>query len=165
MKHHLMISAKLLGRLIRTCNALSDVGDLIARLWVAKLFFDSGLSKIQDWGATIVLFKYDYQVPFLDPIIAAYLGTACEFILPFLLTIGLGGRITIFSFFTYNLICVISFPFLWTPVGINGLYNHISWGILLMMLLFHGLGRLSLDHLIHKKFGHFIIKGTHTGIH
>jgi putative oxidoreductase len=162
MKGHLVVSARLLRPLILLLNALRDVGDLVARLWVSKIFLASAMSKVVAWGSTIVLFKYDYSVPFLPPVVAAYIGTAAEFILPVLLILGLGGRIAIFAFFVYNIICVLSFHFLWTPVGLTGLDDHINWGILLMLLMFHGAGRLSLDYWLHKRYGHLIYQGKQT---
>lgn len=150
------IPVKILKPVLRGLNILRDAADLIARWWVAKIFFFSFLSKITDWGSTIVLFKYDYSVPFLSATTAAYLGTAAELVLPILLILGLGGRFFIFVFFVYNVICVASFHFLWTAVGAAGLDDHINWGILLMLLMFHGSGRFSLDYLLHRKFGHLV---------
>lgn len=150
---HIRISAKILAPFIKTFNALRDIGDLIVRWWVAKIFFMSALSKTTDWGGTLVLFKYDYHVPWLNPAFAAYLGTAFEFILPVFFILGLGGRLTIFIFFIYNVICVISFNYLWTPAGYTGLTDHVNWGLLLMLLMFYGPGRLSLDYLIEKRYG------------
>ncbi len=161
MKHHIIISEKILRPFFAVINRLKDLADLLARLWVAKIFLESGLSKIQDWGATMVLFKYDYSVPLMSPAVAAYLGTAAEFVLPAFLIIGFGGRFLIFAFFVYNIICVVSFHFLWTPVGSSGLNDHVNWGILLMLLMFHGSGRYSVDHWIHKHFGHLIRRGKY----
>jgi putative oxidoreductase len=135
---------------------LKHVADLLARLWVADVFLKSGLSKIQDWNTTIVLFKYVYSTPFLSPEFAAYIGTSAEFILPVFLVLGLGGRISILLFFIYNAMCALSFHFLWTPAGSEGLNDHIMWGLLLMLLMFHGSGNISLDYLIHKKYGHLL---------
>jgi putative oxidoreductase len=104
----------------------------------------------------LVLFKYVYSTPFMSPAFAAYLGTAVEFVFPVLLVLGLGGRLFIFMFFMYNVICVLSFHFLWTPGGASGLDDHIMWGFILMFLMFHGMGRFSIDYLIHKKFGYLI---------
>lgn len=158
MKAHFSITlpAKIVRPILRGLNYLKDIGDLIARFWIAKIFFLSGLSKIYDWDTTIVLFKYQYSVILMSPMVAAYVGTAAEFILPALLLLGLGGRFFIFVFFAYNAMCAFSFHFLWTPAGVTGLDDHITWGILLMMLMFHGPGRLSLDYLIHKKWGYLI---------
>lgn len=159
MKHHIIICAKIVGPVLRILNDLKDLGDFVARYWIARIFFLSGLSKIQDWNTTLVLFKYVYSTPLLSPMIAAYIGTGVELIFPVLLLIGFGGRFFLFLFFVYNIVCALSFSFLWTPAGSAGLDDHITWGILLMMLMFHGMGRLSLDHLIHKRWGHLIVGG------
>lgn len=153
---HIEISVKILRPIFYFLDRFKDIGDFLARLWIAKIFFTSGLSKIADWDTTLVLFKYVYTTPFLPSAWAAYLGTGVELVFPVLLIIGLGGRLFLFGFFIYNVICAASFHFLWTPMGTAGLDDHIVWGIVLMLLMFHGMGRLSLDYLIHKKYGHLI---------
>lgn len=157
---HIYLSAKIVSPLIRIFDALKDIGDLIVRVWVAKIFFVSGMSKLVDWNSTLVLFKYDYHVPFMSPVIAAYMGTTAEFVLPALLVLGLGGRLTLFAFFIYNLICVVSFSFLWTPSGISGLDDHVNWGLLLMLMLFYGYGRLSIDYWLRQRYGHLLMLGS-----
>jgi putative oxidoreductase len=151
---HITISAKLLRPLIIFALNFRDLGDLVARWWVAKIFFLSAMDKISSWDTTLVLFKYDYNVPFISFVSAAYIGTGLELILPIFLILGLGGRLTIFIFFIYNIVCVISFHFLWTPAGTSGFDDHVDWGLLLLLLFLHGPGRYSLDYLIHKKFGY-----------
>ncbi len=154
MKKHIEISSKLLSPLLHIFNRCRDLGDLVVRLWIAQVFFTSGLSKLTDWDTTLVLFKYVYSTPFMSPAFAAYLGTFVELLFPILLVLGLGGRLFIFMFLIYNVICVLSFHFLWTPSGDAGFDDHVLWGLLLMMLMFHGMGRFSLDYFIHKKWGH-----------
>lgn len=149
-------SAVIIRPFIRMLNALSPVGDLLARIWVAQLFFVSGLVKVQAWPATLMLFEHVYHVPFLSPTTAAVLSTAAELILPVLLVLGLGGRFLIFIFFLYNAVCAISYPFLWTAEGAVGLSQHINLALLLMLIMFHGSGKLSLDYLIHKFHGHHL---------
>src|SRR5215204_2456115 len=84
---------------IRILESLAPITDLGIRLWAAKFFWDSGLSKINLDGAfpfihmnptTITLFQTEYKVPLLPPELAAYLGTAVELIFPALLALGLG---------------------------------------------------------------------------
>lgn len=154
MKHHIVVSIRVFHLFLRTLNVAKDFGDLAVRLWVAKIFLDSAMTKIGDWGSTIVLFKYVYTVPFMSPVIAAYMGTAAEFFLPIMLVLGLGGRFFVFIFFVYNIFCMASFHFLWTPSGAAGLADHVNWGLLIMMIMLHGSGRISLDYLIHLRWGH-----------
>lgn len=122
----------------------APVVDLAVRLWVAAVFFRSGLTKIQSWDTTILLFTNEYKVPFLSPETAAYLGTGAELVLPVFLALGLGGRLSAFALFVFNIVAVISYPEL---EGV-GLEQHQVWGIMLLVTLLHGPGALSIDHLI-----------------
>ncbi len=153
-----MLNAKITSAILQPVFSLLDyvtpVADLLARIWVAKIFFLSGLTKIQSWQSTIMLFTYQYHVPLVPPVFAAYIGTGFELVLPVLLVLGLGGRFFIFLFFIYNIVCMISYHFLWTPTGQVGLDDHINWGLLLLLLMCHGSGKLSLDYLIDKHWGH-----------
>lgn len=150
------VFATILKPFIRFLKSLTPFFDLLARIWISYIFLMAGINKVQNWDSTILLFTYEYHVPLLSPYVATVLGTAAELILPILLVLGLGGRICIFIFFVYNLITMISYPFLWTPDGQSGLYQHISWGLLLGLLMSHGPGLLSLDYWIHKKHGHHL---------
>lgn len=156
MIHMIRCTAKFIGPFVRAFNFLTPAGDLLARIWVARIFFLSGLAKMQSWPLTIMLFQHVYQVPLLSPHVAAIVGTGAELILPVFLVLGLGGRFVIFIFFLYNVIAAISYHFLWTPQGMMGLDEHINWALLLMLLMFHGSGKLSLDYLIHKMHGHHL---------
>ena len=142
-----------LASLVRTgycaLGFLAPVADLAARLWVANVFWKSGLSKFQSFGTTIQLFEYEYSVPVLSPTVAAYLATFSELFFPVLLALGLGGRFAALALFVFNIIAVISYPDLHEA----GRAQHYVWGILLFVTLTHGPGKLSLDHLIGKTFG------------
>ena len=132
---------------IKGLNFVTPVLDLGIRLWVANVFWKSGLTKIQSFDTTIMLFENEYQVPLLSPTVAAVLGTGVELVFPVLLVLGLAGRFSALVLFVFNFIAVISYPDL-NEVGIK---DHIYWGILLLVPLFHGPGKLSLDHFIRRK--------------
>lgn len=150
--------AKIIRPFIALLQFLTPLGDFIARIWVAQIFFTAGLVKVQSWDTTVTLFEYEYNVPILSPYLAAWIGTAAELVLPVLLALGLGGRFWIFALFVFNFVAAASYPFLWTPEGSTGLQQHIGWGVLLLLLMFHGSGKLSLDYWIHKKYGYLLIK-------
>ncbi len=147
--------AAIIRFILKILDFLTPLGGLVARIWVAWVFFKAGLLKIMSWESTLALFQHEYNVPFLPPYAAAVLGTGAELILPVLLVLGLGGRISILVFFIYNAIAVISYPHLWTPEGGQGLAQHINWGLLLALLMFHGPGKLSIDYLLRKRYGHY----------
>jgi putative oxidoreductase len=124
--------------------SFTPVVDLLARLWVAAVFFKSGLTKIQSWDTTILLFTNEYHVPLLSPQVAALLGTGAELTLPLLLAFGLGGRLAAAALFVFNIVAVISYP----ELEGAALDQHYVWGILLLVTIFHGPGALSLDRVI-----------------
>jgi putative oxidoreductase len=72
-------------RLLGQLHLLDNPALLFARLYVAEVFFRSGLTKIKDWDSTLYLFSEEYHVPILPPEVAAYMGTGGELILPVLL--------------------------------------------------------------------------------
>ena len=118
--------------------------DLLLRLCVANVFFKSGLTKIANFDSTISLFENEYVVPLLPPELAAYLGTGAELILPVFLVLGLGTRLTAIALFLFNIVAVVSYPGL-SEAGRN---EHTYWGILLLVTIVHGGGKLALDNWI-----------------
>jgi putative oxidoreductase len=139
----------LVRRVYQGLDWLSPVADLVVRLYVANAFWKSGLTKFQSFDSTLQLFRYEYSVPLLSPEVAAYAGTFTELFFPVLLALGLGGRFAAFVLFVFNIIAVISYPDL-MPAGVE---EHMVWGILLLVTLLHGPGKLSLDYLLGKRLG------------
>lgn len=130
--------------------------DLLVRLWVAAVFFKSGLTKIQSWDTTILLFTNEYHVPLLSPQVAALLGTGAELTLPLLLAFGLGGRLAAAALFVFNIVAVVSYP----ELEAAALDQHYVWGILLLVTIFHGPGALSLDRLIVRFYRPAPVRGS-----
>lgn len=150
-----MASPGIAGRVTRTAEAavsmletLSPLVDVAIRVLIALVFFKSGLTKIASWDTTLSLFENEYAVPFLPPELAAYLGTAVELGMPVFLVFGLGTRLAALVLFVFNIIAVISYP----DLGEVGLHDHQYWGLFLLVTLLHGPGKLSLDHLIRRRF-------------
>jgi putative oxidoreductase len=138
----------LTARTIRALDFASPALDLFIRLWVANVFWKSGLTKIASWESTVALFTYEYHVPLLSPSVAAFLGTAAELTLPVLLVLGLGTRVSAAALFVFNIVAVISYP----DLNEAGLKDHQYWGLLLLVPLLHGPGKLSLDHFVRRKW-------------
>ena len=120
---------------------------LFCRLWVAWVFFNSGLTKISTWDSTLFLFEYEYQVPLLPWQLAAYMGTAAELILPLFLALGLLTRPMAAILFVFNIIAVVSYPVLWE----QGFFDHQLWGLMILIVVVWGPGPLSLDKIIRNK--------------
>lgn len=123
--------------------------DLWIRWDVASAFFRSGLTKIESWDKTVFLFQEEYHVPLLPPEAAAFLGTFGELVFPPLLLLGLAGRFSALSLSFVNIVAVVSY---WHVLGKNeaALASHYYWGLLLLVTLLHGPGKLSLDHWIRR---------------
>ena len=148
----------------RGAELLTAVADFLARYWVAAAFFGSGLTKTTTGSfalfghtfsyplsvfpaeSTFALFEYEYHVPLLPPTLAAYLGTAAELLLPVFLLLGLGTRYAALALFVFNIVAVISYPDLMDA----GMAQHQVWGLLLLITMCHGPGKLSVDYLIDR---------------
>jgi len=127
--------------LTRLLDALQPLAALLARLYVAQVFFLSGLTKLRDWSTTVALFTDEYKVPFLSPTVSAIMGTAGELVLPVLLVLGLAGRFSALGLFVVNVVAVISL----SEIAPAAMQQHILWGALLAGLAIYGLGPWALD--------------------
>lgn len=119
---------------------------IIARIYIAQVFFSAGLAKIHDWETTLFLFKEAYQVPILPFELVAILGTAGELVLSALLFFGILTRFSSLGLFIVNAVAAISLSEI-TPAA---LYLHYLWGVLALQILVYGAGPLSIDHIAQK---------------
>ena len=147
-------SASPLGRLAalycpvaRLIGKLQPLLLLGLRLYVARVFFMSGLTKIHDWSVTLALFTDEYHVPVLPPAVAALLGTATELSMPVLLVLGLGSRFAAGVLFVFNIVAVISYAAL-PDIAVK---DHILWGTMLLVLTICGPGKIALDHWLERR--------------
>lgn len=127
-------------------NTLQPVAALWARLYVAYVFFLSGLTKLRDWDITLALFMDEYKVPLLPPDVAAVMGTGGELVLPLLLALGLGARLAALGLFVVNGVAVLALP----DIAPAALQLHQFWGALLAGVAVFGPGCLALDHGVKK---------------
>jgi putative oxidoreductase len=125
--------------LTHALDSAQPAAALAARLYVAQVFFLSGLTKLRDWGTTVALFTDEYHVPLLSPPVAAALGTAGELVLPVLL--GWGGRSAALGLFVVNAVAVVAL----SDIAPAALQQHLFWGSLLAALAIFGNGTWSFD--------------------
>lgn len=131
-------------------NKISHYGEIICfpivvlamRIWIARVFFYSGLTKLDSWQTTLYLFRNEYKVPFLPADVAAYLTVFFELALPALIVIGLATRLA-------------TIPLIVMAVVIYSIFHmqneEALWLFLLFTLLFYGPGKFSLDYWIKKR--------------
>lgn len=130
-------------KLIRSAGWLQATALLVVRLWIAKIFFMSGLTKIKSWTTTIALFEDEYNVPLLPPEIAAYITTSAELVLPALLIFGLMTPLSALGLFCMTLVIEI---FIYPDTT-----EHYYWLLLLSILFTHGGGKFGLDYWLLKR--------------
>ena len=137
----------LVDKSINAMTFLAPLFDLGIRIYVARVFWLSGQTKIQSWESTLMLFEYEYAVPVVPFDVAAYAATGVELVAPVMLVLGLGTRLGALSLFVLNYVAAISYP----DINIAGIKDHLLWGTMLAISFFHGPGKLSVDHLIRRK--------------
>jgi putative oxidoreductase len=120
------------------------------RLYVARVFFLSGLTKTRDWSATVALFTDEYHVPLLAPPVAAALGTATELSMPILLAAGIASRFAAGALFVFNVVAVASYYATLAETG--GVKDHVLWGTMLLVLTVCGPGRIALDTWLERRY-------------
>lgn len=129
--------------LTRGLDSLQAPALLAARLYVAYVFFASGLQSLRDWGSTLWLYENEFRVAFLPPHVAAILGTAGEVLLPPLLALGLFGRFGALGLFVVNAVALLSYLH---ALQAPAILFHVIWGILLLVVALWGPGKWSVDH-------------------
>jgi len=115
------------------------------RIAVGSVFFRAGLMKYNSWEVTLLLFRDEYKVPLLDPMLAARIAMYQELTVPILLFLGLATRLATLPLL--GMIAVIQ-----TFVYPNAWSDHLLWGSVLVLLLTRGPGVFSLDYLIDRFF-------------
>ena len=109
---------------------------VVIRFKMSHIFWKSGRIKFAHWDATVSLFKFEYKVPYISPILAAYFTTTFELVCPVLLIFGLMTRLATIPLLIMT--AIIQFTYLAHP-------DHAYWAILLGTVLLKGAGPLSLD--------------------
>ena len=120
---------------------------LVARLSMAGVFWRSGQTKVEGWrvaDSAIELFRTEYQLPLLDPVLAAHLAAFAEHALPALLAVGLATRFAALALLVMTLIIqIFVYPDAWP--------THGTWAACFLILMAHGSGRLSMDWLLDRQ--------------
>jgi len=115
-----------------------SVLQLMARLSIGAVFFNSGLTKIASWQTTVVLFRDEYKVPVLPPELAASLAAATELTCPVLLVLGMATRLATLPMLGMTFVIeAFVYPEDWI--------EHLTWATLLLFILTRGPGAIALD--------------------
>ena len=134
---------------------------VIARFSIAAVFWNSGQTKVQGFvinlvsgefalgwprlsDSVVALFEDEYRLPLIAPAIAAPLAAAAEHVLPLLILIGLGTRLSALALLGMTLVIqLLVYP---------GAYaTHGTWAAVLLYLMARGPGALSIDHWLARR--------------
>ena len=136
---------------------------LLGRFSIAAVFWKSGQTKIEGFAADFVagefslgwprlsdsavaLFQGEYKLPLIPPEVAAPMAAFAEHLFPVLLLLGLATRFSAFALLVMTLtIQIFVYP--------DAYPTHGVWGAVLLFLVAHGGGTVSLDHLLMRRFG------------
>ena len=141
------------GRIVqRAIAAMGCIPDwliaLAARVFPAAVFWQSGQTKVAGFHlkpSAIALFQNEYQLPLIDPVIAAHISAFSEHFFPILLVIGLATRFSALALlFMTAVIEIFVYPDAWPTHGV--------WATCFLVVISRGPGWLSLDHLISWKY-------------
>lgn len=135
----------------------------VARFSIAAVFWKSGQTKIEGLAIDLVsgefrlglpqlsedalyLFREEYRLPLIPPEIAAPLAATAEHVFPLLLLLGLATRLSAAALLAMTLtIQLFVYP--------DAYPTHGTWAAVLLYLMAHGPGRVSLDHWIARRCG------------
>ena len=145
-----------LSALIRAMRTVAAVLDkipqslisLAARIFPAAVFWRSGETKVEGWHVTdsaIALFRDEYALPWIDPVLAATIAAFSEHFFPILLVMGLASRLSALALLGMTAVIeIFVYPDAWPTHGV--------WATCFLVVIARGPGIFSLDHLIARRF-------------
>ncbi|MCM2296803.1 DoxX family protein [Rhodoferax sp.] len=134
----------------------------VARFSIAAVFWKSGQTKIQGLEIDIVsreftlgwprlsdsvvdLFRDEYRLPVIPPEMAAIMAAFAEHFFPLLILFGMATRLSALALLGMTMtIQLFVYP--------DAYPTHGTWAAVLLYLMVHGPGKLSLDHWLAKHF-------------
>jgi putative oxidoreductase len=133
----------------------ASLPQLVLRVTVAIPFWRSGLTKwdgfLEMSQSNIFLFQHHFKLHLFGSEIAypipktmAFLSGVAEIVLPILLVLGLATRFAALALLVMTGIIQLTIPDGW-------LSFHLPWAAMLLAVLVHGPGRVSLDHMIRER--------------
>ena len=159
-------SSSLAQRVRSAVNLLERIPDtliaLVARFSIAAVFWTSGQTKIDGlainfvtgefklgWphlsDSAIALFRDEYKLPLIPPELAAPMAATIEHVLPLLILLGLATRFSALGLLGMTLV-------IQTFVYPGAYATHGTWAAVLLFLIAHGPGKVSLDHCLARRY-------------
>lgn len=130
-------------------NEIESIIALGIRLYIAQIFYRSGIVRLNSWDSQEFMFTDIHPVPFLPPSFAAPVTTLSEIGLAMAFAFGFLGRLSGMGLLIMTL--VIQLIVAQTPQGVeNHIGNsvHYFWMLLCLVVAINGPGRMSVDRMI-----------------
>ncbi len=134
------------GLAVAAQTLIAPVANLIARIYVGLIFFQSGLSKVEDWQTTLNKFQTEWALPVLSPGMSAWLATAAEMGLSIMLMIGFFTRFSASGL----LIMVLIIEFV-VFNGASADRQYYYWMLIFAFFVGYGGDKLSTDAFLSRK--------------
>jgi putative oxidoreductase len=153
----------LIRQFITVCTRLPNtLLAFVARFSIAAVFWKSGQTKVQGFEIDIVnrqftlgwprlsdsvvdLFRDEYHLPLVPPEIAATMAATAEHFFPVLILLGIATRLSALGLLGMTMtIQLLVYP--------DAYPTHGTWAAVLLYLMVHGPGKLSLDHWIARRY-------------
>src|SRR5277367_2062751 len=115
--------------------------DLLIRLWLAQIFFASGVLKLLNWQTALNLAAHEYPVSFMSPAAAACVGVSIEVLGGALLALGLMTRYAAVPMLILSLI--IQFDYMRFD-------TQLLWAALFLWYAVIGAGPISIDGVLRR---------------
>ncbi len=154
--------ASLVGHIHSIMSRLPNtVVAFVARFSIAAVFWKSGQTKIEGLAIDLVsgtfslgiprlsenavtLFKEEYKLPLLPPELGAGMAALGEHVFPVLLLLGLATRLSALALLGMTLVIqLFVYP--------DAYPTHGTWAAVLLYLMVHGPGKLSVDTWIARR--------------
>lgn len=135
---------------------------LVGRFSIAAVFWKSGQTKVQGFAIDLVdrtfqfgwprlsdsavdLFRTEYKLPLLSPVVAAHAAATAEHLFPILLLFGFGTRLAALALLGMTLVIeIFVYP--------DAYPTHGTWAAVLLYLAATGPGRLSVDQWLARRW-------------
>lgn len=139
------LASRLRG-LLKIADAIPlSLVQLVGRIAVGHVFWQSAQTKLVSWPVTLQLFTFEYRLPILPPEIAAPLATAAELSGAILIVLGLFSRLAALMLLgVVATIQIFVYPDHWA--------EHLMWASLLLLIIARGAGVFSIDFVVDRLF-------------
>jgi putative oxidoreductase len=117
--------------------------ELLTRLWLAKIFFTSGMLKVMHWDVVVYVATSEYPVRMISPAAAATVGASIEMVGASLLAVGFMTRYAALPLFLLTVVTQIAYPH----------NSQLFWLAILGWLVIYGAGFWSMDRLLRRGLG------------